>query len=99
MARVSFAVPSPSALDRMSPCAQTAPGQRVSPTYLLFPLHIDGYPGTCPTQKEWNNMDYLKDAAFLAKGLDAQAVERSRQKHGSNQLTQQKRKNFGSQFL
>lgn len=44
-------------------------------------------------------MDYLKDAAFLAKGLDAQAVERSRQKHGSNQLTQQKRKNFGSQFL
>ena len=44
-------------------------------------------------------MDYLKDPAFAAKGLDAQAVERSRQKHGSNRLTQQKRKHFGSQFL
>lgn len=44
-------------------------------------------------------MDYLKDAVFAAKGLDPQAVEQSRQKHGSNRLTQQKRQTFGRQLL
>lgn len=44
-------------------------------------------------------MDYLNKGVFAAKGLDPQAVEDSRQKHGSNRLTQQKRTTFGRQLL
>lgn len=44
-------------------------------------------------------MDHAAAASFAAKGLTPGAVERSRKKHGSNELTRHKRTTFVQQFL
>ena len=36
-------------------------------------------------------MDHAASASYAAKGLSPEAVERSRKKHGTNELTRHKR--------
>ena len=44
-------------------------------------------------------MDHAASASYAAKGLSPEAVERSRKKHGTNELTRHKRITFFQQFL
>ena len=44
-------------------------------------------------------MERTTSPSLAARGLSPQAVERSRQKHGSNALTKQGRSGFGKQLL